>query len=53
MSNTIKDWDRLEKCKFWEYADKKSFKQSIAHYRNQYGLLEILINELDNIKIKN
>jgi hypothetical protein len=56
MQKAQKNWDEasidLRSCKFWEVSNKRIFKKNHDHFRDQVGLLQILINELDNIKIR-
>lgn len=42
----------LLSCGFWELSKKRIFTKARDHYRNQWGLLAILINEIDTIKVK-
>jgi hypothetical protein len=44
--------DLFNNCKFWEFKKKGLLQKEYFHYRDQCGLLMILINELDNIEIK-
>jgi hypothetical protein len=39
-------------CKFWEISKKKKHQKEYEHFRDQEGLLHIVINQLDQISIK-
>jgi hypothetical protein len=42
----------LNACRFWEFGRKSEFKKEYSHYRDQCGLLDILISELDRVEVK-
>jgi hypothetical protein len=44
--------DLFNKCKFWEIGKRGNLQKEYFHYRDQAGLLMLIINELDNIEIK-
>lgn len=44
--------EAFSNCKFWEIGKKGQLQKEYFHYRDQVGLLTILINELDNIEVK-
>lgn len=41
-----------ESCKFWQIGKRKQHQKEYEHFRNQIGIIQILINELDNVNIK-
>lgn len=45
----VKDRDN---CHFWQVRRKRAHQKIYEHYRDQSGLLQIIINELDKIGIK-
>lgn len=42
----------LHKSNFWQISKKTNHQNEYEHFVNQSGLIQIIINELDKIKIK-
>lgn len=45
------EW-KLSQCKFLEFGKKRKLMKERDHLRNQWGLLEIIINEINNTKVR-